>query len=107
MRKVTIRAAALKTVDYALRDCLRCSQSIKALVRNTIILNVDQEQPDGRQLFAECQDPPLRATEFSVGHLSILAAWDLFDAGSTPSENDWIHSLSLEQGVAQSLSRCL
>ena len=45
MRKVRIRNASLKTVDYALKECIKCVDSIKALVRNTIILCYDEKQP--------------------------------------------------------------
>jgi len=106
MRKVTIRPNSLKTVDYALKDCLLCSQSIKALVRNTIILCIDPLQPLNEQEFLECEDPAICSTVFSVGPHSMMAAWDLFDAGSTPSANNWVMALSLDEGVAQTLSSC-
>ena len=105
MRKVTIRPNSLKTVDYALKECLKCSQSIKALVRNTIILCLDESQPESTQIFAKCEDPEIRATAFNVGLHSIMPAWDLFDGlGSTPSADDWRRALSLDEGVAQKLS---
>jgi len=39
--------------------------------------------------------------------MSIMAAWDLFDNGSTPSINDWTIALSNDAGIAQKLSQCL
>ena len=36
-----------------------------------------------------------------------MAAWDLFDNGSTPSVNDWTLALNSEHGAAQTLSSCL
>jgi len=105
MRKVTIRPNSLKTVDYALKDCLKCSQSIKALVKSTIILCLDDSQPAEEQVFSECEDLAIRGTAFNVGLHSIMPAWDLFDGlGSTPSANDWVMALSLDEGVAQKLS---
>ena len=107
MRKVRIRNASLKTVDYALKSCLECVDSIKAVVRNCIILNIDNKQPNKRHTFKQCSAPKILSTTFNIGDFSIMAAWDLFDNGSTPSINDWTIALSLDHGIPQKLSQCL
>jgi len=108
MRKVTFRNNDLKKVDYALKECIKCVDSIKALVRNTIIMNYDEEQEIKQAVFKECVHvkPPLKIKEttFNNGNFSIMAAWDLFDNGSTASANDWNAALNAEHGAAQKLA---
>mmetsp|Transcript_18774 Transcript_18774/g.29868 ORF Transcript_18774/g.29868 Transcript_18774/m.29868 type:complete len:629 (+) Transcript_18774:68-1954(+) len=104
VRKVRIRNASLRTVDYALKACIECVDAIKAVVRNCVVVCVDAQQPLRQVTIAECAEPKMSATQFAVQHLCIIAAWDLFDNGSTPSVNDWSMALSLEHGVAQKLS---
>ena len=57
--------------------------SIKALVRNCILLCIDPKQPQKTYEFDEYSEPKILSTEFNIGDLSIMAAWDLFDNGST------------------------
>merc|ERR1719361_2771264 len=79
MRRVTLRPKSLQTVDYALKERLKCSQSIKSLVRNTLILCLDEDQPLKTWSFEQCENPAIESTEFNVGPHSMMAAWDLFD----------------------------
>merc|ERR1712129_350297 len=106
MRKVTFRNNDLKKVDYALKECIKCVDSIKALVRNTVIMNYDDAQPIKQAVYTGCEEPRIKETTFNNGNFCIMAAWDLFDNGSTPSVNDWNAALNSETGVAQKLSSC-
>ena len=106
MRKVRLRNASLKTVDYALKACIECVDSIKCLVRNCIILCLDNDQ-QRKYRFKQCLEPKIASTSFNIGDYSIMAAWDLFDNGSTPSTNDWTIALSQDKGTAQKLSQSL
>ncbi len=56
MRKVRIKNSSLKTVDYALKDCLLSVDIIKALVRNCIILCIDETQPEKQITFNKCSE---------------------------------------------------
>jgi len=98
MRSVRYRNASLKAVDYALKSCIQCVDSIKAVVRNCLILFIDEKQPETEQQFEASKQPKIPATNFNVGIYSIMAAWDLFDNGSTPSIHDWSIALSLDNG---------
>ncbi|ETO04212.1 hypothetical protein RFI_33187 [Reticulomyxa filosa] len=122
-RKVLgFRTTALKDIDHALKAYILCVDTMKAMMRNCLLIFYDihqdmhtgimnhsfffflRKQTCSYVEFKETKNPSLPGSTFNCGPYSVVAAWDLFKFGATLTNEDWKHLLD-EKSPAQFFTR--